>query len=86
MSTEVLAPRRVKIFAAIVGGSAVLALGALGAAVHQEQVSGAGSATYLSNRGEMTLGNVASTTETEPSVLATEKAEPAVKATQFGES
>jgi len=73
--------------AAIVGGSAVVALGALTAAMHQEQGVPAGDIGYLGKGGAaMTIGNEVTTTTVEPSVLATEKAEPPVKAKPYGGS
>ena len=76
---------RVKLFAALVGGGAVVAMGALTAAMHQEQVNNGPAAVYLGS-GQMTLGNTATTTTDVAPVLATEKAVPPVKAKEFGKS
>ena len=51
---------RVKVFAAVMGGSAVVAMGALSVALHEEQASGASGgvatgATFIQGGG-MTLG------------------------------
>jgi type IV secretory pathway TrbL component len=88
MSTShVRGSSRIKLFAAVVGGSAVLATGALTAAMHEEQTTtGGAQSVYLSKSGDMSLGNTATTTVDEATVLATAKAVPPVKATQFGES
>ena len=40
-SNQQVRQRRVKVFAAVIGGSAVVAMGALSVAVHEEQASGA---------------------------------------------
>ena len=74
---------RTKLFAAIIGGSAVVAMGTLTLAMH-EQASGGSAGVYLSTGGgQMTLGNEVTTTTDVATVLATAKAEPAVKATPY---
>ena len=75
---------RVKLFAAVMGGSAVLAMGALSVALHEEQASGpsggvATGATFIQG-GDMTLGQTATTT-TPPAAPETSFAVPPVKAT-----
>ena len=75
---------RVKVFAALIGGSAVVAMGALSAALHEDQASGASSgvatgATFIQG-GDMSVGNTASTTTTPPAAPETPVAVPAVKA------
>jgi hypothetical protein len=78
---------RVKVFAAVIGGSAVVAMGALSAALHEEQASGASGgvatgAPFIQGGG-MTLGGTATTTTT-PAAPATSVAVPPVKAKPFG--
>ena len=78
---------RVKVFAAVMGGSALVAMGALSAALHEEQASGASGgaatgATFIQG-GSMTLGQTATTT-TPPAAPETSVAAPPVKATPFG--
>ena len=78
---------RVKVFAAVIGGSAVVAMGALSVALHEEQASGASGgvatgATFIQGGG-MTLGQTATTT-TPPAALETSVAVPPVKAKPFG--
>ena len=78
---------RVKVFAAVIGGSAVVAMGALSVALHEEQASGASggvatSATFIQGGG-MTLGDTATTT-TPPSAPETSVAVPPVKAPPYG--
>jgi len=56
---------RVKVFAAVMGGSAVVAMGALNVALYEEQASGASGgvatgATFI--QGSMTMGQTATTT------------------------
>jgi len=68
----------VKMFAAVIGGSAVVAMGALTMAIAQEQ----GTPATVTGSG-MTVG-VTSTQETPPTAPATTFAEPAVKATPAG--
>lgn len=70
----------VKMLAAVIGGSAVVAMGALTVAINQEQ---AASATVTSSG--MTLG-ATSTQETPPTAPETTVAVPAVKAQPFGGS
>ena len=77
---------RVKVFAAVIGGSAVVAMGALSVALHEEQASGASGgvatgATFI--QGSMTMGQTATTT-TPPAAPETSVAAPPVKATPFG--
>ena len=77
---------RVKMFAAVMGGSAVLAMGALSVALHEEQASGASGgvatgATFI--QGSMTMGQTATTT-TPPAAPETSVAVPPVKAKPFG--
>ena len=78
---------RVKVFAAVMGGSAVVAMGALSVALHEEQASGASGgaatgATFIQG-GSMTMGQTATPT-TPPASLATSVAVPPVKAKPFG--
>jgi hypothetical protein len=68
----------VKMLAVVIGGSAVVAAGALTMAIGQEQVSPA----TLTSSG-MTMG-ATSTQETPPTAPETTIAVPAVKATPFG--
>jgi hypothetical protein len=70
----------VKMLAAIIGGSAVVAMGALTMAINQEQ---ADPATFTSSG--MTTG-ATSTQETPPATPETTLAAPAVKAQPFGGS
>lgn len=70
----------VKMLAAVIGGSAVVAMGALTIAINQEQ---AAPATVTSSG--MTLG-ATSTQETPPTAPETTVAVPAVKAQPFGGS
>jgi len=70
----------VKMLAAVIGGSAVVAMGALTMAINQEQAM-PGTVTSSS----MTMG-VTSTQETPPATPETTIAVPAVKATPFGGS
>jgi hypothetical protein len=77
---------RVKVFAAVMG-SAIVAMGALSVALHEEQASGASGgvatgATFIQGGG-MTLGETATTT-TPPTAPATSVAVPPVKAKPFG--
>jgi hypothetical protein len=86
-SNQQVRPGRVTVFAAVMGGSAVVAMGALSVALHEEQASGASGgvatgATFI-QAGGMTLGQTATTT-TPPSALATPVAKPPVKAKPFG--
>jgi hypothetical protein len=68
----------VKLMAAVIGGSAVVAMGALTMAITQEQAT---PATVTSSG--MTVG-ATTTQETPPAVPETTVAVPAVKATPFG--
>jgi hypothetical protein len=77
---------RVKVFAAVIGGSAVVAMGALSLALHEEQAPGASGgvatgATFL--QGSMTMGQTATTT-TPPAAPETSVAAPPVKAPPYG--
>jgi hypothetical protein len=74
---------RVKVFAALTGGSAVVAMGALSVALHEEQASGASGgvatgATFI-QEASMTMGQTATTT-TPPTAPETSVAVPPVKA------
>lgn len=78
---------RVKVFAAVMGGSAVVAMGALSVALHEEQVSGASrgvatGATFI-QEGSMTMGQTATTT-TPAAAPETSVAAPPVKAPPYG--
>ncbi len=80
-------PRRVKVIA-VIGGSAVVAMGALSVALHEEQAPGASGglatgANFIQGGGMMTLGASATTT-TPPAAPATAVAVPPVKAKPFG--
>jgi hypothetical protein len=77
---------RVKVFAAVIGGSAVVAMGALNVALHEEQAPGAPGgvatgATFI--QGSMTMGETATTT-TPPAAPETSVAAPPVKAPPHG--
>jgi hypothetical protein len=77
---------RVKVFAAVVGGAAVVAMGALSVALDAEQAPGASGgvatgATFI--QGSMTMGQTATTT-TPPAAPETSVAAPAVKAPPYG--
>jgi len=78
-------PRRIKVVGALIGASAVVALGALTSTMHQEQ-AGTGSNPAYSVAGGMTLATDVTTTIDEPMTLDTSKAVPPVKATPFGGS
>jgi hypothetical protein len=73
---------RVKVFAALVGGSAVVAMGALSVALHEEQAPGASGVvtgtTFI--QGTMTMGPTATTT-TPPAAPVTSIATPPMTAT-----
>jgi hypothetical protein len=73
---------RVKVFAALVGGSAVVAMGALSVALPEEQAPGASGAatgtTFI--QGTMTMGPTATTT-TPPAAPVTSIATPPMTAT-----
>jgi hypothetical protein len=78
---------RVKVIAAVIGGSAVVAIGALSVALHEEQAPGASGdlatgANFIQGGG-MTLGGTATTT-TAPATLATPAAVPTDKAKPYG--
>jgi hypothetical protein len=77
---------RVQVFAAVIGGSAVVAMGALSVALDEEQAPGASGgvatgATFI--QGSMTMGQTATTT-TPPAAPETSVAAPAVKAPPYG--
>jgi hypothetical protein len=77
---------RVKVFAAVIGGGAVVAMGALSVALDEEQAPGASGgvatgATFI--QGSMTMGQTATTT-TPPAAPETSVAAPAVKAPPYG--
>ena len=78
---------RVKVFAAVIGGSAVLAMGALSVALHEEQASGTSggvaTGTTFIQEGSMPMGQTATTT-TPPAAPETSVAVPPVKAKPFG--
>jgi len=78
---------RVKVIAAVIGGSAVVAMAGLSMALHEEQAPGASGgvatgATFIQGGG-MTLGQTATTT-TPPTAPETSVAVPPVKAKPFG--
>jgi hypothetical protein len=78
---------RVKVIAAVIGGSAVVAMAGLSMALHEEQAPGASGgaaagATFIQGGG-MTLGQTATTT-TPPAAPETSVAVPPVKAKPFG--
>lgn len=70
---------------AVVGASAVVALGALTVAFNDEQAAG-GGVQNVSGGGSMSLGNTATEVPAANTSLETSIAVPPVKATQFGES
>jgi hypothetical protein len=70
----------VRLMAAVIGGSAVVAMGALTMAITQEQ------ATPASITGSGMTTGATSTQETAPAAPETTLAAPAVKATPFGGS
>jgi hypothetical protein len=77
---------RVKVFAAVMGGSAVVAMGALSLALHEEQAPGASGGVAAGTtfiQGSMTMGQTATTT-TPPAAPETSVAVPPVKAKPFG--
>jgi hypothetical protein len=85
-SSQQVRQGRVKVFAAVIGGSAVVAMGALSAALHEEQAPGASGgvatgATFI--QGSMTVGQTATTT-TPPAAPETSVAVPPVKAPPYG--
>ena len=78
--------KRVKVLSAAIGASAIVAMGAVSVALHEEQASGASGgvatdATFI--QGSMTMGQTAITT-TPPAVPETSVAVPPVKAKPFG--
>jgi hypothetical protein len=76
-------PRRsINMLAAIAGGSALVALAAMTAALHMEQAID-GRTDYVGKAGQ-TVTMVVATTTTEPTALPTEKAVPPVKAKPYG--
>ncbi len=86
-SNQQVRPRRVKVFVAVLGGSAVVATGALNLALREEQAAGASGdvatgATFIQGGG-MTMGPTATTT-TPPTAPETAVAKPPVKAKPFG--
>ncbi len=74
--------RRLTMLAAMAGGSALIAVGALTAALHAER--GIGGETSIVGKAGQTVTMGVATTTTEPTVLPTEKAMPAVKAKPYG--
>jgi hypothetical protein len=86
-SSQQVRQGRVKVCAAVIGGSAVVAMGALSVALYEEQASGASGgvatgATFIQG-GDMTLGETATTT-TPPTAPETSVAVPPVKAPPYG--
>jgi hypothetical protein len=86
-SNQQVGQGQVKVFALVMGGSAVVAMAALSVALHEEQASGASGgvatgATFIQGGG-MTLGDTATTT-TPPAAPETSVAVPPVKAKPFG--
>ena len=78
---------RVKVFAAVMGGSAIVAMGVLSAALHEEQASGASGGVATGTtfiQGSMTMGQTATTTTTPPAAPETSIAAPPVKAPPYG--
>ena len=74
---------RVKVFAAVMGGSAVVAMGALSVALHEEQASGASGGVATGTtfiQGSVTMGDTATTT-TPPAAPVTSIATPPMTAT-----
>ncbi|MDT5352102.1 MAG: hypothetical protein QOJ56_634 [Mycobacterium sp.] len=77
---------RVKVFTAVVGGSAVVAMGALSVALDEEQAPGASGGVATGTtfiQGSMTMGQTATTT-TPPAAPETSVAAPPVKAPPYG--
>ena len=73
---------RVKVFAAVMGGSAVVAMGALSMALHEEQAPGASGGVATGTtfiQGSMTMGDTATTT-TPPAAPVTSIASPPMTA------
>ena len=79
--------RRVKVFAAVVGGCGILAMGAVSVALHDERApgvpGGVATGTTFIQGGDMTLGQTATTT-TPPTAPETSVAAPPVKAPPYG--
>jgi hypothetical protein len=78
--------KRVKVLSAAIGASAIVAMGAVSVALHEEQASGASGgvatgATFI--QGSMTMGQTATTT-TPPAAPETSVAAPPVKAPPYG--
>ena len=74
---------RVKVFAAVMGGSAVVAMGALSMALHEEQAPGASGGVATGTtfiQGSVTMGDTATTT-TPPAAPVTSIATPPMTAT-----
>ena len=74
---------RVKVFAAVMGGSAVVAMGALSVALHEEQAPGASGGVATGTtfiQGSVTMGDTATTT-TPPAAPVTSIATPPMTAT-----
>lgn len=67
-------PNNVKLLAAVIGGGAMIAMGAMSMSIHQEQ---AGPATAKSS--SMTIGSTTTTAKKPPTVEATSMAVPAMK-------
>jgi hypothetical protein len=81
-SNQQVRPGRVKVFAAVIGGSAVFAMGALSVALHEEQASGASGGVATGTtfiQGSMTMGDTATTT-TPPAAPVTSIASPPMTA------
>jgi hypothetical protein len=74
--------RRITMFAAITGGSALVAVGALTVALYAERAID-GQTSVVGKAGQTVTLGVATTT-VEPTVLPIEKAVPPVKAKQYG--
>jgi hypothetical protein len=68
-------PNNVKLLAAVIGGSAVVALGALSMAFSQDQAGPA----MVAKSSSMTIGSTSTTAKTPPSVEATSMAVPTIK-------
>jgi hypothetical protein len=81
-SNEQVRQGRVKVFAAVIGGSAVVAMGALSVALHEEQAPGASGGVATGTtfiQGSMTMGQTATTT-TPPAAPVTSIATPPMTA------
>ena len=82
-SNQQVRQERVKLFAAVIGGSAVVAMGALSVALHEEQASGASGGVATGTtfiQGSVTMGDTATTT-TPPAAPVTSIATPPMTAT-----